>query len=90
MSDPNIPGRRHVIVGGAAMLAALGLSPRAEASAAPASAPAAAPAGKPGSPSRLHQWAADTWHSLDAMTDPATGLPADNIPESLAARDRSG
>ena len=24
------------------------------------------------------------------MTDPATGLPADNIPESLAAGDRSG
>ena len=38
----------------------------------------------------LHRWAADTWHSLDAMTDPATGLPADNIPESLAAGDRSG
>jgi hypothetical protein len=40
--------------------------------------------------SRLHRWAADTWHSLDAMTDPDTGLPADNIPESLAAGDRSG
>ena len=38
----------------------------------------------------LHRWAADTWHSLDAMTDPGTGLPADNIPESLAAEDRSG
>ena len=24
------------------------------------------------------------------MTDPSTGLPADNIPESLAAGDRSG
>ena len=24
------------------------------------------------------------------MTDPRTGLPADNIPESLAAGDRSG
>ena len=28
--------------------------------------------------------------SLVAMTDPKTGLPADNIPESLAAGDRSG
>ena len=36
------------------------------------------------------RWARDTWHSLDAMTTPATGLPADNIPESLAAGARSG
>ncbi len=35
-------------------------------------------------------WAKDTWHSLVAMTDPRTGLPADNIPGSLAAGDRSG
>ena len=48
------------------------------------------PAHRHRSRSRLHRWAADTWHSLDAMTDPATGLPADNIPESLAAGDRSG
>ena len=36
--------------------------------------------------SRPDAWAADTWRSLVAMTDPETGLPADNIPESLAAR----
>ena len=36
------------------------------------------------------RWAADTWRSLVAMTDPKTGLPADNITESLAAGDRSG
>ena len=35
-------------------------------------------------------WAKDTWLSLVAMTDPRTGLPADNIPASLAAADRSG
>jgi hypothetical protein len=35
-------------------------------------------------------WARDTWHSLVAMTDEHTGLPADNIPASLAAGDRSG
>ena len=28
---------------------------------------------------------ADTWRSMDAMTDPATGLPADNIGGDLAA-----
>ena len=39
---------------------------------------------------RVHRWAADTWHSLVAMTDAKTGLPADNITESLAAGDRSG
>ena len=38
----------------------------------------------------MRQWAADTWTSLVAMTDPATGLPADHITESLAAGDRSG
>jgi len=38
----------------------------------------------------VRRWAADTWTSLVAMTDPATGLAADNIPESLAAGDRSG
>jgi hypothetical protein len=41
-------------------------------------------------PAVVRTWAADTWASLVAMTDPTTGLPADNIPESLAAGDRSG
>jgi hypothetical protein len=41
-------------------------------------------------PVRVHGWAADTWRGLVAMTDPRTGLPADNIPASLAAADRSG
>jgi hypothetical protein len=81
------PGRRSFIVGGTAMLAALGLSPDASAGVPTASRP---DAGHGGSTSRLHRWAKDTWHSLDAMTDPRTGLPADNIPASLAAGDRSG
>ena len=81
------PGRRSFIVGGSAMLAALGLSPDASASPRTASLPDAAPGA---SNSRLHRWARDTWHSLDAMTDPSTGLPDDNLPESLAAGDRSG
>lgn len=41
-------------------------------------------------PTRVHRWARDTWTSMVAMTDERTGLPADNIPESLAAADRSG
>ncbi len=38
----------------------------------------------------LRRWAKDTWHSLVAMTDEVTGLPADNIPASLGASERSG
>jgi Putative glucoamylase/Protein of unknown function (DUF3131) len=34
-------------------------------------------------PDPLRGYARDTWHSLDAMTDPATGLVADNIPGDL-------
>jgi len=97
------PGRRGFIVGGTAMLAALGLSPDAVAGSG-GSAGSAGSSGPPGSSGKgdhhhpkgapntrlLHRWARDTWHSMDAMTDPRTGLPADNIPESLAARDRSG
>lgn len=77
-------GRRQLLVGGAASLAALGLAP-APSAAATSSLPTAAV-----NRSRLRRWAVDTWRSLDAMTDPDTGLPADNIPESLAAGDRSG
>ena len=89
MPDPSsrpltaVPARRSLLVGGAATIAALALSPGARAQTGPAQRPNVPPAD-------LHRWAADTWHSLDAMTDPSTGLPADNIPESLAAGDRSG
>ena len=37
----------------------------------------------------LTDYLADTWRSMDAMTDPATGLPADNIGGDLAAGTRS-
>ncbi|GAA2009806.1 cellobiose phosphorylase [Nakamurella flavida] len=38
----------------------------------------------------LTRWARDTWRSLMAMTDPATGLPSDGIDADLDARSRSG
>ncbi|MGB7448601.1 MAG: glucoamylase family protein [Ornithinimicrobium sp.] len=38
----------------------------------------------------MRRWASDTWRSLVAMTDKETGLPADNIPGSLATAQRSG
>lgn len=95
------PSRRSLIVGGAASVAALALAPAARAATAPTASPTASAtaAGAPalvrhGAPAfdrrRVQRWAADTWRSLVAMTDARTGLPADNIPESLAAGDRSG
>ncbi|GAB3874125.1 glucoamylase family protein [Terrabacter terrigena] len=84
------PSRRSLLVGGAASVAAFALAPS------PGARAATAPAFVRSSPTlaldkgRVHTWAADTWRSLVAMTDPKTGLPADNIPESLAAGDRSG
>ena len=37
----------------------------------------------------IHRWAKDTWASMVAMTDPRTGLPADNISGPMAAPKRS-
>jgi hypothetical protein len=81
--------RRQLLVGAGAT-AALGLVSTRAASAqgAPAFVRSADPYAVQSA--RLHTWAADTWRSLVALTDSTTGLPADNIPESLAAQDRSG
>ena len=38
----------------------------------------------------LEKYVADTWRSMDAMTVPATGLPADNIGGDLDPATRSG
>ena len=37
----------------------------------------------------LNEYAADTWRSFEAMADPETGLPADNIAGDLSAGSRS-
>ncbi|WP_330475199.1 glucoamylase family protein [Terrabacter sp. C0L_2] len=89
------PSRRSMLVGGAASIAAFALAPTASASTtgagrAPAFLRSGASAVRPLESATVRTWAADTWRSLVAMTDPRTGLPADNIPESLAAGDRSG
>ena len=88
------PSRRTLLVGGAASLAGFALAPSPTAAASPRQAPAllrhARDADRSLDARRVRTWAADTWRSLVAMTDPRTGLPADNIPESLAAGDRSG
>lgn len=87
-----IPSRRSLLVGGAASVAAFALLPSAASASTVGSAPALI--GRTASDSerraQARRWAADTWRSLVAMTDEATGLPADNIPESLAPGDRSG
>jgi hypothetical protein len=83
------PTRRQLFVGVSAA-AAVGLTAtRASASAFGAPAYVRSSVAGAAELSRLRTWAVDTWHSLVAMTDPTTGLPADNIPESLAAADRS-
>jgi hypothetical protein len=90
------PSRRSMLVGGAASVAAFALAPTASASTTGArQAPAflrstGSNAVRPLESATVRTWAADTWRSLVAMTDPRTGLPADNIPASLAAGDRSG
>lgn len=89
--------RRQLLVGATAT-AAVGLTAPRALAAPPAAAPSTTAAtaypssgrGRGEEAARVRGWARDTWHSLVAMTDPRTGLPADNIPESLAASDRSG
>jgi hypothetical protein len=76
--------RRTLLAGATAAGLAAGL-PIGTAAATPARRPAPAFDSR-----RVAGWARDTWRSLVAMTDPRTGLPADNIPASLAAADRSG
>jgi hypothetical protein len=84
--SPN-PTRRSLLVGGAASVAAFALVPNASAAGV---APTTRAAASGANNSLLTRWAADTWHSLDAMTVPSTGLPADNIPGSLRPEGRSG
>src|SRR6478735_4891180 len=78
------PSRRQLLIGGAAGGAAAAPAPRS------------APALSRGSAvyavdtARVRTWASDTWRSLVAMTDAKSGLPADNVKESLDAADRSG
>ncbi|MEO6143741.1 MAG: cellobiose phosphorylase, partial [Dermatophilaceae bacterium] len=85
---PFIATRRQIFAGGAA-LAAVGMST------APTTAHAATPAeqsraGSGVDRATIQRWARDTWASLAAMTDPKTGLPADNISGPLASPTRSG
>jgi hypothetical protein len=90
-ADDRSATRRAVLVGGAASLAAFALTPTSGAAAAARKAPAylRGSASLTVDNRRMRTWAADTWRSLVAMTDRGTGLPSDNIRESLSAADRS-
>lgn len=84
--DPrSVPLSRRTVLAGGLAGAALGLAPSAAAQAVPGRGP-----GKPGvlpagvDRATLMRWAEDTWASMVAMTDPATGLVSDNITGDLS------
>jgi hypothetical protein len=83
--------RRQLFLGGSA--AAIGLIGAGGATARAAAGPAvrsAAVSDQGVDRGTVQRWARDTWASLVAMTDPGTGLPADNISGPLASPRRSG
>ena len=92
MPSPIIASRRQLLVGGAAVAAA-GLT---VARPGKAFAATTTPLGATSVPhsgidrNTIQRWARDTWASLVAMTDPRTGLPADNISGPLGSPTRSG
>jgi hypothetical protein len=97
---PFVATRRQLLAGGAAVAAVTLTTARAaSAHAAPSIAAGSTTSGSSASGSRLdvgidratiNRWARDTWASLVAMTDPGTGLPADNISGPLRSPKRSG
>ncbi len=92
MPSPIIASRRQLLVGGAAV-AAVGLTVArpGKAFAATTTPLGVASASHSGiDRSTIQRWARDTWASLVAMTDPKTGLPADNISGPLGSPTRSG
>jgi len=97
---PFVATRRQLLAGGAAF-AAVGLTTTRATSAhaapalepgliAPASGASAARKGKGIDRGTIQRWARDTWASMVAMTDPRTGLPADNMSGELMSPIRSG
>lgn len=81
--------RRQLLLGGAA-LAVVGLTGAQAVPARAAGAAGAATSAPAVDRTTIRRWARDTWASMVAMTDPATGLPADNISGPLASPRRSG
>jgi len=100
LPKPIIANRRQLLVGGAAV-AAVGLTVARPGKAYAAStAPASVTSASTPSVGDQHwggidrgtiqRWAQDTWASMVALADPATGLPADNMSGPLGSPTRSG
>jgi len=90
--NPIIANRRQLLVGGAAA-AAVGLTVARPGKAyAATTTPLGVTSRSAGGIDRgtIQRWARDTWASLVAMTDPRTGLPADNMSGPLKSPKRSG
>jgi len=90
---PFIATRRQILTGGAAVAAVGMAGARASTAHAATSTTSPTPAPKTSGaidPNTIQRWARDTWASLVAMTDPHTGLPADNISGPLSSPVRSG
>ena len=90
--NPIIANRRQLLMGGAAVVAAGMATTRVNAAQAATPTGPSATALQVGGVDRgtIQRWARDTWASLVAMTDPRTGLPADNISGPLSSPTRSG
>jgi hypothetical protein len=79
--------RRSLLVGGAALAGVIALGEQSAFGTPRAGAPTLLRgAATDYDTATMRRWAADTWRSMVAMTDPATGLIADNIPEGLEGR----
>jgi len=84
--------RRQLLTAGAAVAAVGMAGARANTAHAATSTASPPPAQQTSGIDRatIQRWATDTWASLVAMTDPRTGLPADNISGPLSSPVRSG
>ena len=89
---PITANRRQILVGGAAV-AALGVALARPATAHAATTTPLGMTSRPPvgvDPATIQRWARDTWASMVALADPATGLPADNMSGPLSSPTRSG
>ena len=84
-------GALAVVAGAAVAVASLGAAPAptAAGSGAETRTSFAAPRSAAERDDLLRRWVADTWRSMAAMVDPATGLPADNVGAGLDAASRA-
>ncbi len=83
-SRPNPVSRRNVLVGGLAAVAGAAMAGPAQGASPTLALHKPGPLPRGVDRATVITWAEDTWHSMEAMTHPATGLPADNITGDLS------